>query len=351
MFQLIVDKLAQCLPWYPSERVLCLGVEYDGSDEIGRKAFLEDFSSRIQLTYRSGFTTPLTLVGGKEINSDSGWGCMLRVTQMALAQCFVSLKFGREWRFDAARDLEPNSDYLQIVSCFLDTPSALLSLHNLVAAGQRLLGKAPSEWFGPTSAARAVCSLFSDARGDATLAMSPLIRHTGCVAFDDGTIFKESVLQQFAEGCESVILLFCRRLGLDNITIEHRSGLERCFSLPQFEGLASGNSGSSAHFFVATQGDTLLYLDPHITQPALESVDDVRGSAGSLRPSRPLPLRWSRLNPSVCLVFLVRSRSDFAQLCEKLSEEPFKEVFEILDRRPEYVERAVVAEGDFALLE
>ena len=39
MFQLPVDKLAQCLPWYPCERVLRLGVEYDGSDDSGRKAF------------------------------------------------------------------------------------------------------------------------------------------------------------------------------------------------------------------------------------------------------------------------------------------------------------------------
>ena len=148
----------------------------------------------------------------------------------------------------------------------------------------------------------------------------PPWRHTGCVAFDDGTIFKESVLQQFAEGCESVILLFCRRLGLDNITIEHRSGLERCFSLPQFEGLASGNSGSSAHFFVATQGDTLLYLDPHITQPALESVDDVRGSAGSLRPSRLCPTDTTiSLPPSSMLgifsVFLKCRHSEFECCC------------------------------------
>ena len=39
MFQLPVDKLAQFLPWYPGQCVLRLGVEYDGSDDSGRKGF------------------------------------------------------------------------------------------------------------------------------------------------------------------------------------------------------------------------------------------------------------------------------------------------------------------------
>ena len=61
------------------------------------------------------------------------------------------------------------------------------------------------------------------------------LMHSGCVVFDDGTIFKESVFQRFAEGCERFILLFCGRPGLDNINIERHWGHERRFSLPQFE--------------------------------------------------------------------------------------------------------------------
>ena len=99
--------------------------------------------------------------------------------------------------------------------------------------------------------------------------------HSGCVVFHDGTIFKESVFQPFAEGCKRFFLLFSRRPGLDNINIERHWGHERRFSL-SLKGLAIGHSGSSAHFFVATHGDTLLYLDPHFTQPAM-----VCGAGGS----------------------------------------------------------------------
>merc|ERR1711862_444988 len=95
-------------------------------------------------------------------------------------------------------------------------------------------------------------------------------------------------------------------------------GIEACFKFPQFLGLASGNSGSSAHYFVATHGDQLLFLDPHQTYPALETLEPFE-SAG-LQAARPHPLRWSHLNPSVCLGFLVRSPEDLAALCEKLCD-------------------------------
>merc|ERR1719270_2621699 len=99
-------------------RVVMLGVEYDTADEAVRAKFIDDFCSRIQLTYRSGLSVPLK-VGEREIDSDAGWGCMLRVMQMMLAQCFADFQMGREWRYAGDRDLAAGSPYLEIVSCFL----------------------------------------------------------------------------------------------------------------------------------------------------------------------------------------------------------------------------------------
>lgn len=111
-----------------------------------------------------------------------------------------------------------------------------------------------------------------------------------------------------------VILFVCGRLGLESCNLEEYQrgfgigislslafrGLDSCFRLPEFQGLASGNSSSSAHFFVATHGeDSLLFLDPHITHPALRKPSDVVESHG-LRAERPLRLPWSSLNPSIC---------------------------------------------------
>jgi len=333
-------------------RVVMLAVEYDTSDEEKRDAFLADFRSRVQLTYRKGLSTPLKLVSGREINSDSGWGCMLRVMQMMLAQCLVTLVLGRDWRYDATADLVDGSAYLELVSCFLDVPAAPFSLHGLVAAGQRLLGKEPSAWFGPTSAARAAGHLL-EAAAAPDAAAPGFLRGLACVVFEDGAVFKSCVLERFAEGRGAVIILVCRRLGLEVFNAEeYRAGVESCFDLPEFQGLASGNSASSAHFFVGTHGDSLLYLDPHRTQPALESMDDVRSGAEGLQAARPFPLGWDRLNPSVCLGFLVRSADEFLALCGKLCEGARGEVFEILDSPPAYSSRTETqAEEDMVLLE
>eukprot|EP00401_Gymnodinium_catenatum_P077876 CAMPEP_0117507166 /NCGR_PEP_ID=MMETSP0784-20121206/26287_1 /TAXON_ID=39447 /ORGANISM="" /LENGTH=342 /DNA_ID=CAMNT_0005302669 /DNA_START=137 /DNA_END=1165 /DNA_ORIENTATION=+ len=339
--------------------VWLLGKEYDAAQDEQKEAFLEDFRSRILLTYRRGLTTPLKLATGSTITSDAGWGCMLRTMQMMLAQCFVSILLGREWRFDESRDLQHGSVYLEIISCFLDTPKAPLSLHRFVAAGQQLLGKETSSWFGPTSAAQTAGHLFLEASASDDAA-SGFIQRLGCVVFDDGAIFKDEVLDRFdRNGDHAIILLICRRLGRDYFNVdEYREGVEACFRLPEFQGLASGNSGSSAHFFMGAHGDdSLLYMDPHTVQPALESVSDAAaGSSWSsgLRPERPLPLHWARLNPSVCLGFLVRSRSEFLKLCECLCEGPCGEVFEVLQTQPKYAERDIevetTEEGDMVVL-
>jgi len=329
----VVDEIRKWLPFTPSAQVICFGVTYNASNEAEREAFLEDFRSRILLTYRSGLEPPLQLTGGRTESSDSGWGCMLRVTQMMLAQSFMTLTLGRSWRFNEAEDLAAGSNYLRIVSCFLDTKTAPFSLHRLVETGQELLGKEPSTWFGPTSAAQAVGHLFTKLPAEAP----DFLRKLGCVVFVDGPIYKSSVIEQFDRGMSSVVLFVCRRLGLDEFNLEeYREGLESCFQLPEFQGLASGNNSSSAHFFVATHGgDGLLYLDPHTTSPALRSEADVIASRG-LRAERVLCLPWSRLNPSICVSFVVRSRDEFETLCRKLAEGPRLQAFEVLDRQPTY---------------
>jgi len=262
MIQRFMDEFSKWWPWTPTGRAVLLGIEFETSDQSQRENFYEDFRSRIQMTYRSGFSPPMKLVSGSEIYSDTGWGCMLRVMQMMLAQCFANIALGRDWRFDKTRDLREASPYLEIVSCFLDIPEAPFSLHNFVATGQRVLLKEPSAWFGPTSAAQVANRLLEacmEPNAD-TRFVPAFLRQLRCVVFEDGAIFKASVLEHF-EGptsAEAVIIFVCQRLGLEDFKADlYRPGVESCFSLSEFQGLASGNSTNSAHFFVATHGDSL----------------------------------------------------------------------------------------------
>ncbi|GAA0187131.1 cysteine protease [Lithospermum erythrorhizon] len=65
----------------------------DPSQTEGYAAFVEDFSSRICITYRKGFAA----IEDAKYTSDAGWGCMLRSSQMLIAQALLVHHLGRSW--------------------------------------------------------------------------------------------------------------------------------------------------------------------------------------------------------------------------------------------------------------
>merc|ERR1711983_177985 len=61
--------------------------------ESGTSAFYDDINSRLWFTYGKNFEE----FKGTRINSDCGWGCMIRCGQMLLANALIQLKLGRHW--------------------------------------------------------------------------------------------------------------------------------------------------------------------------------------------------------------------------------------------------------------
>lgn len=68
--------------------IVFLGETYDNLQD---ERFLEDFGSRLWMTYRSGFP----LIAPSQYTCDAGWGCMLRSGQMILANTFITQELGR----------------------------------------------------------------------------------------------------------------------------------------------------------------------------------------------------------------------------------------------------------------
>ncbi|CEM20060.1 unnamed protein product [Vitrella brassicaformis CCMP3155] len=384
-----------------------LACEYDLSSPESNKQFLDDFCSRTLFTYRDQFT-PISQdqdmiemdasppphgfsavhreAGG--ILSDAGWGCMIRVTQMALVQCLIYHTLGRDWRFNTRADLTPGATFWQLIALFMDTPSAPFSLHNIVREGLKL-GKRPSEWFGPTSGALAVKSLM-DQHG----AQSCGLR---CVTFPEGIIYTNEVLEAFsgvprkeaadkaagassssggpsapagpssspsecptadepqaaqqakressgpAEDVSGVVIWLCLRLGVDSFNVDkYQSPIQACFSIPQFQGLAGGGPANSAYFFVAANRENLYFLDPHskcqaaFTEiPSPTAPEQLAAFACQVHPSEPRQLAWSSLNPSMALGFVCQTVDQYEDLCARLKAVD-ADLFEILPTRPEY---------------
>lgn len=131
--------------------------------------FLEDFESRIWLTYRNNFTpiakssdpaagsamsftTKLrNLANQGGFTSDTGWGCMIRSGQSLLANTLLLQRLGREWRRGQKED-----EYKDLLSLFADAPEAPFSIHKFVEHGAQACGTYPGEWFGPNATARCI---------------------------------------------------------------------------------------------------------------------------------------------------------------------------------------------------
>ena len=62
--------------------------------ESGTSAFYDDINSRLWFTYRKNFEE----FKGTRINSDCGWGCMIRCGQMLLANALIQLVIYENFR-------------------------------------------------------------------------------------------------------------------------------------------------------------------------------------------------------------------------------------------------------------
>ncbi|KAJ4412027.1 Cysteine protease atg4 [Gnomoniopsis sp. IMI 355080] len=310
---------------------LSSSLAYDETPEDGGwpAAFLEDFESRIWMTYRSAFppiarsadpnaVTSLSFAmrlkaladpqGG--FSSDSGWGCMIRSGQSLLANALVIRQLGRDWRRGAAVEQER-----EILARFADDPRAPYSLHNFVRHGAVACGKYPGEWFGPSATARCIQAL---ANSNET---SLRVYSTG----DLPDVYEDSfmaVAKPDGETFHPTLILVGTRLGIDKINQVYWEALTATLQMPQSVGIAGGRP-SASHYFIGAQragddhepGSFLFYLDPHNTRPALPFHDDVTQYSdediNSCHTRRLRRLHVREMDPSMLIGFLIKDEDDW----------------------------------------
>ncbi|KIY68678.1 hypothetical protein CYLTODRAFT_395071 [Cylindrobasidium torrendii FP15055 ss-10] len=345
--------------------------------------FYYDYTSRLWMAYRSDFApipdsflreleapsskSPSDRMPGSMptidtgLTCDTGWGCMLRTSQSLLANTLVHLHLGRDWRRpQAAQRTAEYATYVQIVSWFMDTPSpkAPFSVHRMALAGKDL-GKGVGQWFGPATAAGAIKTLVQ-AFPDAKL---------GVALSEDSSLYQVDVYEASggtdAWGKKPVLVLMGLRLGLEDVNPLYHETIKMLFTLPQTVGIAGGRP-SSSYYFVGFQADSLFYLDPHYTRPAVSFKDktpvaDTEAEAETDEPAeeqltpeqayfvdaytpeelgtyhcdQPKKLLLSSLDPSMLLGFLVRDEADWKDLRERLGKLP-QTIFSVVDERPQW---------------
>ncbi|WWC85959.1 uncharacterized protein L201_000829 [Kwoniella dendrophila CBS 6074] len=242
------------------------------------------------------------------LTSDAGWGCMLRTGQSMLANALVHLHLGRDWRLHSKpsttltspselADLQRYAEYVKIISWFLDDPSPLcpFSVHRMALIGKEL-GKEVGEWFGPSTAAGALktltnsfapCGLAVSTATDSIIYKSevyqasnlssagwniPSLPHQSTKNGRDVPIQRQSSSSTEKSGTvwgdKAVLILVGIRLGLDGVNPIYYESIKELFVFPQSVGIAGGRP-SSSYYFVGSQANSLFYLDPHLTRPAV----------------------------------------------------------------------------------
>lgn len=322
-----------------------LAYEDPGEDGGWPPGFLDDFESRIWMTYRNAFdpiprsTDPKaathlsfamrlrTSLGDHNggFSSDTGWGCMIRSGQSLLANAISVIRLGRDWRYSKDPDAER-----AILSLFADDPRAPYSLHNFVKHGAAACGKYPGEWFGPSATARCIQAL-ANANETSLRVFStgdlPDIYEDSflAVAKPDGTTFTPT------------LILVGTRLGIDKINQVYQQALIATLQMPQSIGIAGGRP-SSSHYFVGAQGQWLFYLDPHQPRPALPFHEDLsKYSATDLESCHTRRLRHlhvTDMDPSMLIGFLIRDEDDWDMWKSAVKHVQGKAIINVSTRDP-----------------
>ncbi|KAF9952599.1 Cysteine protease atg4b [Mortierella alpina] len=285
--------------------------------------FMLDFQSRLWFTYRKD----MARIEPSYYTSDAGWGCMMRTGQSLLAQAFIQIELGRDWRIRPAPSGESAQRYRALLGWFADEPERYYSIHNIAKSGLAL-DKRIGEWFGPATVAHSLrrlsqrhvdCPLTIMVPMDNTVYVTEIMNlalsRTGQA--DGKPLTQEKVA---SDSWKPVVLLMPARYGLEKITERYFNNLKTLFKLPQFLGIAGGRPGRSL-YFVACQGNELFYFDPHFVKPRATQDDLKQCPSASYHCGIVRTMDIVELDPSMMLGFLIRSQDDLADLATRLKQD------------------------------
>lgn len=341
----------------------------DPSDRGWPIPFLDDFESRVWMTYRSNFIPiPRSHDPGSDaglswsvrlrnlaerdgFSSDAGWGCMIRSGQSLLANALVMLHLGRDWRRPGTHTQRTTSpppsvdvpskplsvsarSEASILSLFADSPSAPFSIHRFVQHGASACGKHPGQWFGPSATASCIKELSSECASAAGLRV--YVTPSASEVYEDRfrSIARASPTDPTIQ---PTLILLGIRLGLDRITPVYHEALKSSLTYPQSIGIAGGRP-SSSHYFIGCQGDLFFYLDPHETRPAFPHHADpseyTEEDLSTCHTRRLRGLRISEMDPSMLIGFLILDEADWEDWKRRIKEVKGKAIVSVFDKEP-----------------
>lgn len=298
----------------------------DADTRNGLAGFEQDFSSRILTTYRKGFDA----IGDSKYTSDVNWGCMLRSSQMLVAQALIFHRLGRRWRKPMQKPF--NQEYIEILHFFGDSEASPFSIHNLLLAG-KAYDLAAGSWVGPYAMCRTWETLARHKRvatdlEDQTLPMAVYVvsgdedgERGGapvlCIEDASRHCFEFSRCQV---GWTPILLLVPLVLGLEKVNPRYIPSLRTTFTFPQSLGILGGKPGAST-YIIGVQDDKAFFLDPHDVQPVVNiGRDNVEADTSSYHSNIIRHISLDTIDSSLAIAFYCRDKDDFDDFCLRASK-------------------------------
>ena len=135
------------------------------------------------------------------------------------------------------------------------------------------------------------------------------------------------------------------RLGLNKINKEYFFPILEFFKCPLNVGIIGGRP-NKALYFVGTQKNELIYLDPHYVQQAVKNLDELTSQHLTYHCGTPKRMSLSKVDTTLAFGFLLKDQNDFRIFCDFMIEgqHVYNDdwPFSILNKKPDYM-----TQGDF----
>jgi len=186
-----------------------------------------------------------------------------------------------------------------------DTP---YSIQAIAKAGEKY-GKTIGQWFGPSTIANVLKELVT--------AHKP--SNLSVYVSDDGAVYIDQATKVATEDhtWKPLLIIIPLRLGLDSINEIYYASILESFKAKQSLGIVGGKPRASL-YFVASQDDSVFYLDPHALQATVSVGGDFK--ADSYHCAIPKKAHVSEIDPSLALAFYCRTKADFEEFCTHSKE-------------------------------
>ncbi|KAJ6241661.1 cysteine protease atg4 [Anaeramoeba flamelloides] len=113
-----------------------------------------------------------------------------------------------------------------------------------------------------------------------------------------------------------IIIFIPARLGVEKINPQYIEPLKEVFTFPQTLGIVGGKPNTSL-YYIATQDNSLYYLDPHKTQTTIETLNQEVFNTQSYHQNSIYRMKITGMDPSMLFGFLLKNQNDYFDFVQR----------------------------------